>query len=538
MFTKFQKLTLVSSNSSGIVVELKIHTILSEPPMSSNHIQFLLNDQLICLTDVDPNLMVLQYLREHQASTGTKEGCGSGDCGACTVVTAELNSEELNSEDRRLKYKSINACITFIGNLHGKQLITVEHLEQPYLNKAKPNNKINQLHPVQQCMVDNHASQCGFCTPGIVMSCFALHKNNPTPNRNEVVEALAGNLCRCTGYRPIIDAAMKSTSHSKDDSFSQNYQETITKLKEINNLESLEFKNDNKSYYAPQNISELSKYLLTHPQATLFSGGTDLALTVTQNLDEVEELVYLGNVLELGELNEDSTEITIGSTVPYSDFKLVLGKAYPELDEMIERIGSTQIRNTGTLGGNIGNASPIGDMPPALIALDAQMILQQGNNTREIAVEDYFVGYKQTVLKKSEFIKKIVIKKPRPNQILKIYKISKRFDDDISAVLVAMSIELDDGLAKKGMVKNIRIAFGGMAAIPKRAKNCEDALLGKYFDHSNIDIAKQALEKDFSPMSDVRASADYRMKVAQNIIQKFYIEIIEGNNITRVSNHA
>jgi len=527
----------VSSNSSGIVGKLKIPTVYCDSNMATNKIKFLLNDQLICLTDVDPNLMVLQYLREQQSLIGTKEGCGSGDCGACTVVVAELNTDKSNSEKNDLNYKSINACITFVGNLHGKQLITVEHL-----NQTKPNKTTNQLHPVQQCMVDNHASQCGFCTPGIVMSCFALHKNNSTPNREEVVEALAGNLCRCTGYRPIIDAAMQSTSNSSinktEDSFTDSYQETIIKLEKINNIESLNFEYNDRSYFAPKNTDQLSEHLLSHPHATLFSGGTDLALTVTQNLDEIADLVYLGNVIELNEINESSKEITIGSAVPYSGFKLLLENVYPELGEMIERIGSAQIRNTGTLGGNIGNASPIGDMPPALIALDARMTLQLGNDIREISVEDYFVGYKQTVLKKSEFIKSIIINKPRPNQILKIYKISKRFDDDISAVLVAMSIELGDGLVKKGLVNNIRIAFGGMAEMPKRAKNCEDALSGKKFDQENVDIAKQALGNDFSPLSDVRASADYRMKVAQNIIQKFYFEIVQEDQLTRVADHA
>lgn len=504
--------------------------------MASNHIQFLLNDQLISLTDVDPNLMVLQYLREHQ-STGTKEGCGSGDCGACTVVISELNTNELNSDEQSLKYKSINACITFIGNLHGKQLITVEHLKQSNLNNSNPKTTTSQLHPIQQSMVDNHASQCGFCTPGIVMSCFALHKNIPSPNREDVVEALAGNLCRCTGYRPIIDAAMQSTSdlsiEINEDSFSKNTQETIKQLREINDVESLKFNNNSKSYFAPKNTAELSKYLLVYPEATVFSGGTDLALSVTQNLDEIEELVYLGNVIELNEINESSLEMTIGSAVPYSDFKVMLEKTYPELGEMIERIGSTQIRNTGTLGGNIGNASPIGDMPPALIALDARMTLQLGDDTREIAVEDFFIGYKQTDLRESEFIKQITINKPRPNQIFKVYKISKRFDDDISAVLVAMSIELDNSI-----VINVRIAFGGMAAIPKRAKDCEEALSGKKFDQTNIDLAKYALKNDFSPMCDVRASADYRMKVAQNIIQKFYLEIDQQNEIMRVADYA
>jgi len=492
----------------------------------THKIQFLLNDQMINLTDLDPNATVLQYLREYQLKTGTKEGCGSGDCGACTVVIAELIPYNTT-----LSYKSINACITLVGSLHGKQLITVEHLKKSKC-AGKP-----QLHPVQKHMVDNHASQCGFCTPGIVMSCYALHKNNQTPDRKEVVEALAGNLCRCTGYRSIIDAAMQPTADIDSDTAVDENQAIIKQLESINSKSSLDFHSENKAFYSPKNVQELSDYLLDNPASTLVSGGTDLALNITQNLAEIERLVYLGNVAELNELVEKRDSVTIGSAVTYDKFESVLGKTYPELGKMIERIGSTQIRNTGTLGGNVGNASPIGDMPPALIALNSSMTLQLGSKTREIAVEDYFTGYKQTLLNKSEFIRSFRITKPTPkpnsNQLLKVYKVSKRFDDDISAVLVACFLELEDQ-----QVNSIRIAFGGMAAIPMRAKNCEAALLGKAFDQQNIDRAKQALENDFSPMSDVRASAEYRIKVAQNIIQRFFLEITDNTGQQRVVDYA
>jgi len=492
----------------------------------ADKIQFLLNDQMINLTDIDPNTTVLQYLREYQLKTGTKEGCGSGDCGACTVVIAELIPNK-----NTLSYKSINACITLVGSLHGKQLITVEHL-----NKSKCAGK-PQLHPVQKHMVDNHASQCGFCTPGIVMSCYALHKNNQTPNRKEVLEALAGNLCRCTGYRSIIDAAMQSTADIESDVTSDatiiENQAIIKQLVGIDSNPSLDFQSDDKTFYAPKNVQELSDYLLDNPASTLVCGGTDLALNITQNLAEIDRLVYLGNVAELNELVEEPKSINIGAAVTYDKFEGVLGSAYPELGKMIERIGSTQVRNTGTLGGNVGNASPIGDMPPALIALGARMTLQLGSKMREIAVEDYFTGYKQTLLNQSEFIKSFKIPKPSPNQLLKVYKISKRFDDDISAVLVACFLQLEEH-----QVISVRIAFGGMAAIPKRAKNCEAALMGKVFNQQNIDRAKQALEIDFSPMSDVRASAEYRIKVAQNVIQRFYLEITDNAGHQRVVDYA
>ncbi|ARD46288.1 xanthine dehydrogenase small subunit [Colwellia sp. PAMC 21821] len=485
--------------------------------MATSAVRFLLNNDVVTIENIDPNLTVLQYLREERFNSGTKEGCSSGDCGACTVVIAELAKDS-----QALNYKSINACISFVGSLHGKQLITVEHLKQG----AK-------LHHVQQSMVDNHGSQCGFCTPGFVMSSFALHKHNNKPNREEVLEALAGNLCRCTGYRSIIDAALASSEHCEADSFAQHYNETVQQLNDFKGLPSAKLSNSRHGYFAPKSTAELAEKLLSNPQATLVAGATDLALSVTQNLATIEDLVYLGDVTELQTLENNTEEFIIGSAVPYSDFTPMLHEEYHELGEMIERIGSRQIRNNGTLGGNIGNASPIGDMPPALIALDAQMTLQRGDEERKIAVEDYFVDYKKTVLKASEFIKNIYIPKSKPDQVLKVYKISKRIDDDISAVLAAFNIELKDNI-----VTHVRIAFGGMAGIPMRAKQCEAALLNKAFDSESVTAAQQALTQDFQPMSDVRASDKYRMKVAQNLIQKCYLELQSKNIETRVVNYA
>ena len=486
--------------------------------MSESNIRFLLNNTLVSLQDIDPNMTVLQYLRDERFQSGTKEGCASGDCGACTVVVAELDQ----STPDQLNYKSLNACIAFIGSMHGKQLITVEHLKQGA-----------QLHHVQQAMVDNHASQCGFCTPGFVMSAFALHKHNSKPNREEVLEALAGNLCRCTGYRSIIDAALVASDACEPDSFAQFYRQTVEQLTELKKQSQASLSLQGKAYFAPTRLDDLAQHLLANPNATLVAGATDLGLTVTQNLAEIEHLVYLGNVDVLNVFSEDESNFTIGSAVPYSQFTLALANEYHELGEMIERIGSLQIRNTGTLGGNIGNASPIGDMPPALIALNAQMTLQKGDIERTIAVEDYFVDYKKTVLAESEFIKSVTIPKCKPNQHLKLYKISKRIDDDISAVLAAINVTLESDT-----VLDVHIAFGGMAAIPKRAVYCEQALKGQVFNQQTIDQAKLALAQDFTPMSDVRASDAYRMKVAQNLIQKCFIELQNRPVETRVVNYA
>ena len=494
--------------------------------MVANTIKFLLNNELVKIENLDPNTTVLQYLREEQFKSGTKEGCASGDCGACTVVLAELDTE--NSGE--LTYKSINSCITFVGNLHGKQLITVEDLKEGA-----------QLHHAQQTIVDNHGSQCGFCTPGFVMSSFALHKQNNTPNRAEVLEALAGNLCRCTGYRSIIEAAITSSEGAAEDSFAKHYQATVAALTALEKLPTPALTGNSHNYIAPKNIDELAIELTNEPKSTLVAGGTDLALSVTQNLATIDKLVYVGNVAELTTIEETETEIIIGSALPYSEFIDTLHHYYPDLGEMIERIGSKQVRNTGTLGGNVGNASPIGDMPPALIALGATMTLHVQGQERTILVEDYFIDYKKTVLKSSEFIKSIQIPKPTAGQTLKLYKISKRIDDDISAVLAAFFIEQEvDGNCQK--ITNVRLAFGGMAAIPKRAPATEAILLGNSLTKELVAQAKEALTTDFQPMSDVRASDKYRMTVAQNLIEKCYVELqsADARKVieTRVVNYA
>jgi xanthine dehydrogenase small subunit len=489
--------------------------------MANNTVNFLFKNNVVTIENIDPNLTVLQYLREIQFQPGTKEGCASGDCGACTVVLVEIDKET-----GQLNYNSINSCITFVGNLHGKQLITVEDLKDK-----------NKLHHAQQTLVDNHGSQCGFCTPGFVMSSFALHKHNKTPTRAQVLEALAGNLCRCTGYRSIIEAAITSSIGFDEDSFAKNYQETISTLNELQKLPAPRLLGNGHSFIAPKNIDELAHELAHEPTSMLVAGGTDLALSVTQNLATIDKLVYIGNVEELTTIKETDTEIIIGSALPYSKFIDTLHHYYPDLGDMIERIGSKQVRNNGTLGGNIGNASPIGDMPPTLIALSATMTLHVDGTERTILVEDYFVDYKKTVLKPSEFIKSVQIPKPTTGQNLKIYKISKRIDDDISAVLAAFFIEI-----KENKIINVRFAFGGMAAIPKRAPTTEAALLGDSLTKESVERAKTALTDDFQPMSDVRASDKYRMKVAQNLIEKCYLELKNTNKRhaieTRVVNYA
>lgn len=479
-------------------------------------INFLLNQTEYQLGEIDPNTTVLDYLRDHLHRVGTKEGCASGDCGACTVVVGELC-------DDNIQYKSIDSCITPVGNLHGKQLITVEDLKNGH-----------QLHPVQQAMVDCHGSQCGFCTPGFVMSMFAYRKNNIQPDRQSIIEALGGNLCRCTGYKPIIEAAMQMYNFPLEDQFSLAEIDVVEKLKKIKQRHAaVELFANGKKFFAPTNVSVLANILLEYPQATLVAGGTDLILDITQFLKEIEVLVSTAQVEELKVIKETDETIEFGAAVTYSEARQPLISQYPDLHELIDRLGSRQIRNQGTIGGNVGNASPIGDMPPVLIALGASVALRKGDETRVIPVEDYFVAYKQTALQESEFIERIILPKAKQNYQFRVYKISKRFEDDISASCGAFKLLLEDNI-----VKSVDIAFGGMAEIPKRASHCEQALKGRPWNEKAVKKAMSELAKDFTPLTDFRASADYRLKVSQNLLYRLYLELQSSADQVRVTHYG
>lgn len=479
-------------------------------------IKFLLNHELREEEQLPPEMTVLNYLRTQIHKTGTKEGCGSGNCGTCTVVLGEL-------VNGKLFYRAVNACLVFVSALHGKQLITVEGLKE----------QDGSLHPIQQALLDHHSSQCGFCTPGVAMSMFALCKNTPRPKRQDVISALAGNLCRCTGYRPILDAALSAGERAPfDDHFDRKMQSTVGILSSIQN-EPGSIEQDNRFCYIPTSTDELAKLLLMDPLAKIVAGGTDLALEVTQRHREIAPLIDISQVADMKNIIETDDQIILGANVPLSDCYDILKKYYPDFGAMLDRFASQQIRNLGTLGGNIANASPIGDTPPLLIALGADITLRRDIESRTLPIERAFMGYKKTAVLPSEFIEKISIPKPNGPSEFRAYKVSKRLGDDISTVCGGFNIGIENGI-----VTSACIAFGGMAEIPKRARHCEKKLVGNSWSHETINEAIHALDSDFSPISDLRASAAYRREIAANMLWRFFIEQQHRQTEIRVTNYG
>jgi len=469
--------------------------------MVSNFISFIHRDRIIEIKNPDPNETLLNYIRTKLKKTGTKEGCAEGGCGACTVVLGELKKNEVN-------YRAINSCITLLPTLQGKQLILVEDLI----------SKDGSLHPVQEAMVDNHGSQCGFCTPGFVMALFSMFKKYSKFKDEIIRDSVAGNLCRCTGYQPIIKAAKSLKSKNKIDHFSKNIKNTIKLLKRINNKSIKIYKRD-KRYFAPRYVQELKKILKKNINANFLSGGTDLSLGITKERKDINSIIYMNSIRELNYIKNNSKYIEVGASTPLIDLEHYIKKYYPDFTKILKRYGSPQIRNVGTVAGNIATASPIGDCLPLLLALNAQVILQDLKKTKILFLDSFFVNYRKTKLKKGQFIHSIRIPLFKKNTF-KAYKVSKRFDDDISSVCAAFNLEI-----VKNKIEGARIAYGGMASMPKRAIFCEKTLLNCFVNDETIHKAKEALEKDFKPISDMRASGFYRMEVAKNLLEKCCIEI-------------
>ncbi|PHS29213.1 MAG: xanthine dehydrogenase small subunit [Robiginitomaculum sp.] len=457
---------------------------------------FILNGKTVEVQNPDPTLTLLNWLRRERALTGSKEGCAEGDCGACTVV--------IGDPDATPTWQALNACIAFLPTLDGKTVITVEGVA-----------KDGALHPVQRALVEHHGSQCGFCTPGFVMSLYAHYRNNGAVDEETLNDVLAGNLCRCTGYSPIIRAAKAMYDYPKIDeiALARSAKQDTLALTMTDPLTGTK-----KKYFAPQSLEELAALYGDYPDATILAGGTDVGLWVTKRHAVLETLIDIGRVASFAKISQDKNGLTIWAGASYAAAHTALGDLHPTLGEMVRRIGSTQIRNAGTIGGNIANGSPIGDMPPPLIALGAELTLRKGETTRRMALEDYFIAYGQQDRRPGEFVESIFVPAMDPATRFAVYKVSKRFDQDISALCGAFFVRLQDG-----NVTEARLAFGGMAAIPARAKTAEAALIGKTWSEVNIRAAMSALAKDFTPLSDMRASAEYRLQTAQNLLWKFYL---------------
>ncbi len=483
----------------------------------SDKLSFLLNDDLIELDPVSPTLTILEFLRNDRGLCGTKEGCTEGDCGACTVTIGELQGSKMN-------YQAVNSCISFVSSLHGKHLITVEGIKQ--------NGK---LHPLQQCMVSSHASQCGFCTPGFVMSLYTLcYQSDAKFSVQKINDLLAGNLCRCTGYRPIVSAAQKFLKRKNLSRYAYNTQTIASKLKKNTFKKSHSFSQDDTTYHSPTSSDEVAELLRECPDATLVAGGTDVGLWVTKQHQQLNQIISLERVDALKVIRKGKDMITLGAGVTLNAARQVLADDYADLNELIRRFGSEQIRNRATVIGNIANGSPIGDLPPALMVLDAKLTLRVGTYRRFIKLEDFYIDYGKQDLKPGEFIETIQIPRVFKDSTFSVYKLSKRFDQDISVVCGAFNLQVD----YEGIVRDIRICFGAMAGIPKRANKVEQALMEERWNLQTINKVMPLFEKDYQPITDCRGSAEFRLLAAKNLLMRFYLETQSGTLQTRLTGVA
>ncbi|MEM1076056.1 MAG: xanthine dehydrogenase small subunit [Pseudomonadota bacterium] len=467
-------------------------------------IRFLLNDQAVHMDDVAASQTLLDYLRLNARLTGTKEGCAEGDCGACTVLVGRLGNEGMN-------YQPVNACIRFLASVDGCHVVTVEHLSSAG----------EALHPVQQAMVDFHASQCGFCTPGIVMALYALWMTCRSPTVADIEKALQGNLCRCTGYEPIIKAAeaMGRYEMQRPDPLHQSRERVLRQLQEWQDGTRVVAGPDDDLAILPSSLNDFAACLVENPEATVIAGATDVGLWVTKFLRPISPAIFTDHLTELRHIAVDSDCLSLGAGVSYSDCESQLAAHYPHLTEYWDRIAGWQVRNMGTIGGNIANGSPIGDTPPVLIALGASLVLRRGESRRELPLDRFFVDYGKQDLRKDEFVESIRIPLSGTGQRNAAYKISKRRDEDITAVAMGISVTVQDDL-----ITSCRIALGGMAATPKRATSCEDALTGAAWSEASFEKAADVLRHDFTPVTDWRASSEYRMLGAQNLLRRFFLE--------------
>ncbi|TXH37639.1 MAG: xanthine dehydrogenase small subunit [Rhodospirillaceae bacterium] len=481
--------------------------------MTRKTIRFIRRGKVVEVPGFPPTRTLLDYLRLEEKSRGTKEGCNEGDCGACTVALGRLR-------DGQVVYEPVNACIQLLGQIDGTELISIDDLATG-----------GTLHPVQQALVERHGSQCGFCTPGIAMSMFTLYHRDRPATRQDIVNQLAGNLCRCTGYRPIIDAALEVCNGQASDRWGADKDEIraqLTALQESTDI----FVGDADSFFAaPANGDSLAALAARHPDATILAGATDVALWITKQMRTLPKIIHLDRIAALHRIEDHADRLSLGAATTYAEAETALAAIDPDIGELLRRLGSKQVRASGTIGGNIANGSPIGDTPPVLIALGASLTLRYDAAWRMLPLEDFFIAYGKQDRRPGELVWRIDIPKLQANDSFRCYKISKRFDQDISAVMGAFKITLDND-----RISAVRIAFGGMAPTPKRAPAAERALLGLTMtEPDSWAAAIAALAQDYQPISDMRASAAYRLSVAQGLLQKALTEIAgERTERTRV----
>ncbi|MCY4453406.1 MAG: xanthine dehydrogenase small subunit [Immundisolibacterales bacterium] len=472
--------------------------------MARDVVRFVRRGQIVERRDFAPTETLLDHLRLRERAFGTKEGCAEGDCGACTVAVGRLRGG-------RLAYEPVNSCIQLVGMLDGTEVVAVDDLA--------PSS--DDLHPVQRALVDAHASQCGFCTPGFVMTLFTLYHAGVRADRTTVNDWLAGNLCRCTGYRPISDAALACCTGEAKDAWASRAAATADRLAAIADGADLFAGDENAFFAAPATEDELAAIAARYPDATIVGGATDVGLWITKQLRELPRIVHTGRVASLHEVREHEDRVEIGAAATYAEAERALAAIDPDIGEMLRRLGSKQVRAAGTIGGNIANGSPIGDSPPVLIALGASIELRLGDTRRTLPLEDFFLDYGRQDRSPGEVLTRIVVPRLGSGEHFRCYKISKRFDQDISALLGAFRLAVEGG-----RVVAARIAYGGMAATPKRATRAERAATGLALDRpASWSAAAEALAADFTPIDDHRASADYRLRVARSLLLKALTEI-------------